>query len=242
MITSIYTISDSQIVTFSNNHLVSFSTDMGKNYLARNKASIEAQKTGIRLQKDLVQEQNANMAIGNFGGGVSGALLSSLNPVNYATANSYARTQNNMVGKIAVNNIRKINGTITDARGSSPSMNISNDNQVSPLMNGEFVYKINYVMYRPNKIIRNKVVNHFDRFGYKIDDYVTISNGMFDNRTKFNYFEIDDLKDYLITTDTLDIDVVKLIDIEFKKGLRLWHESSVNYGTMNIEKVIYDNI
>lgn len=234
-------ISENQFHEWSENTIMSFATDQGSTYLARNKYTIDAQKKGATLNAELQKNQISQQQAGQYSGGLIGGFLSMLNPANWA-ASAIRGQSNNIVDKIADNKKQQIQAAVNDASATAPSMHMGTEHNLANLNTEEFSYNFNWVMKKPNPYLRDKIVMFYDRHGYLFNDWITFQNSILETRTKFNYLEIDEFMDFVGTMKDFDINSLKELDKEFKKGIRLWHVNDINYNDPNIEKVINENI
>ncbi len=238
-------LSDNQFVQWSENTIMSFNTDQGSTYLARNKYSNDAAKTGIDLQAKQAEYQAHLQKL--QGQAQAGNIVSGIFSLGASTAAgtyqaNYAGKVEDLQPGIAANKKAQIQASIDDASATSPSVHTGTTHNLSNLNIQEYDNNFNWVMKKPNKFLRDKIVNFYDRHGYMFNDWVLFTKDMVNNRSRYNFIEMAEFKDFLGTFKSFDINVLQLLDAEFKKGLRLWHEPSINYNTPNLEKIIVENI
>ena len=234
-------IADYNFAEFDSKTNLNVLTESGANYLNTNRAQIEAQKEGVRLHAHLQQNQIANKRTQNFGGGIIGGLMSALNPANYVSEVLYQREEKDMYN-IADNNIDLINATISDASAKAPSIREGSGNSYKLTKTYELPYIFNYKYKAPNDRIRNLIYQHYNKFGYKVENWVIVEdkNEWYKTRIKFNFWQIGNVKDYYDGSLNLDQNIINQIENEFKLGVRIWHQQNIEYDNHNLEQTIFD--
>lgn len=227
-------ISNEQYVKFIYSKTIGFSTDLGKEYLARNKASMEAQMTGARLNADLQQRQITTGQYSRFGGGPVGGFMNTVNPMNWH-ANASDNIQADIVEDIATNEKNKIIAQANDMAATSSSYNMSQGDEYGDMISNQFKYKFNWYMVLPNEVILRNIYYFMQKSGYLIQDWLEFKEEIWKSREKWNYLQIKNVRDYL------DIDqsdsIMDMIEDRLDKGVRIWHEDDLNieYTQNNFE-------
>lgn len=217
-------------------------TNASANYLNNNRYSIEAQKEGVKLQAKMQHLENKSQRASRFGGGIVGGFLSTINPSNWV-AHTYDTKANGVIDEIADNNIAKIDAAAKDAASAAPSTKGGSGSGWSLGKTYEEEGIFTWKFRQPVKNILDRIIYHYNKFGYKTDNIINVPNDPFwyKTRSKFNFLQIENIKDYLgskLNMSYVDESVMSELERTFKLGVRIWHQEDIVYDNENIELTI----
>ncbi len=232
-------IADYHFATLDGKTQLNVVSESGSNYLNNNRSQIVAQKEGFRLQAKLQKNQVSQQQANQYGGGIIGGITSLFNPANWA-ASAIRGESNQIIDDIADNNIAKVNAAIKDATAAAPSVKEGSGNGWKLATTFEEKGIFTYMLVQPNDVLLQRIYNHYNKFGYKAEQWVIIPNkdNWWETRVKFDFLQIDVVKDYYNGELNIDDGIVDLFAEGLKNGVRLWKQESIEYDNDNIEIAI----
>lgn len=224
---------------------VSFFTSQSATYLQQNRNSIATQRKRVDLDTEMQIKQNTINRRSQWSGSPTGALLSIFNPMSWNVESTLSEMPD-VIRDVGANKKQEIDAHIQDLQSTPSIVNMAKENTLNIFnykhddgFDNTYVLKLTI----PNKILLSKIKMYYKRFG-------TLANGvyafnfskMLTNMERYNFIKINSVKDYLTTSDAIDIDIVEEFDKELKAGIRLHHNSVIDYNARNVEKNISNEL